>query len=142
MTPFLPEADRLAAVREALPATSAGIYLNTGSVGPMPAETPAAMAEEAERELRLGRASLDDFLELLERMDEARAAIAAVARADPAAIALTHSTTEALNIATWAIDLAAGDRVVTSRFEHAGALGPLYTVRDRLGVDLVDGRPG
>ena len=137
MTPFLPEADRLAAVREALPATSAGIYLNAGSVGPLPAETQRAMAEEAERELRLGRASLDDFQELLERMDEARAAIAAVARADPAAIALTHSTTEALNIATWAIDLAAGDRVVTSRFEHAGALGPLYTVRDRLGVDLV-----
>ena len=73
MTPFLPEADRLAAVREALPATSAGIYLNAGSVGPLPAETQRAMAEEAERELRLGRASLDDFLELLERMDESPA---------------------------------------------------------------------
>ena len=48
-------------------------------------------------------------------MDEARAAVAAVLGADSAAIALTHSTTEAINIATWAIDLAAGDRVVTSR---------------------------
>ena len=96
------------------------------------------MAEQAERELRLGRASLDDFLELLERMDEARAAIAAVARrATSAAIALTHSTTEASTSPSWAIDLAAGDRVVTSRLEHAGGLGPLYTVRDRLGVDLV-----
>ena len=40
-----PDADKLAAVRAALPATSAGIYLNAGSVGPMPAETAAAMAE-------------------------------------------------------------------------------------------------
>ena len=39
------EPDRLAAVRAALPALTAGIYLNTGSVGPMPAETAAAMAE-------------------------------------------------------------------------------------------------
>ena len=41
----MPDADRLAAVRAALPALDAGIYLNTGSVGPLPAETAAAMAE-------------------------------------------------------------------------------------------------
>ena len=137
MTPFLPEADRLVAVREALPSTGAGIYLNAGSVGPIPAETHRAMAEQSDRELRLGRASWDDFVELLERMDEARASVAAVARADPAAIALTHSTTDAMNIATWSVDWRPGDRAVTTRFEHAGALGPLYTLRDRLGVELV-----
>jgi len=137
VTPFLPEGDRLAAVREALPATAAGIYLNTGSVGPLPAETHRAMAELAERELAVGRASLDDFVDLLERMDEARAAVAAIARAAPAEIALTHSTTDALNVASWSVDWRPGDRAVTTRFEHAGALGPLYTLRDRLGIELV-----
>lgn len=137
MTPFLPDDEKLAAVREALPATAAGIYLNAGSVGPMPAETHRAMAEQADRELRVGRASWDDYLELLERMHEARGVVAAVARADPASIALTHSTTEAMNVATWAVDWQPGDRAVTTRFEHAGALGALYTLRDRLGVELV-----
>ena len=36
--PTSPDADRLASVRAALPALEAGIYLNTGSVGPLPAE--------------------------------------------------------------------------------------------------------
>jgi L-cysteine/cystine lyase len=137
VTPFLPEGDRLAAVREALPATAAGIYLNAGSVGPLPAETHRAMAELAERELTIGRASLDDFVDLLERMDEARAAVSAIARVAPAEIALTHSTTDALNVASWSVDWQPGDRAVTTRFEHAGALGPLYTLRDRLGIELV-----
>jgi L-cysteine/cystine lyase len=137
VSPFLPEDQRLAAVREALPATSAGIYLNAGSVGPLPAETHRAMLIQAERELNTGRSSMDDFEELLQRMDEARASVAAIARADPREIALTHSTTEGLNIATWSVDWRAGDRAVTTRFEHAGALGPLYTLRDRLGVDLI-----
>jgi len=137
VSPFLPEDEKLAAVRDALPATGAGIYLNAGSLGPLPAETHRAMIEMAELELRLGRSSHDDLLELLQRMDEARAGVAAVVAASPDSIALTHSTTDGMNIATWAVDWRPGDRAVTSRFEHAGGLGPLYTLRDRLGVELV-----
>ena len=55
----MPDPEKLAAVREALPALSAGIYLNTGSVGPMPAETAAAMAEIATCERDVGRAHPD-----------------------------------------------------------------------------------
>jgi L-cysteine/cystine lyase len=137
VNPFLPDDEKLAAVREALPATGAGIYLNTGSLGPLPEETHRAMTEVADWELRVGRSSSDYLQELLQRMDEARAAVAALIVASPDSIALTHSTTDGMNIATWAVDWRAGDRAVTSRFEHAGGLGPLYTLRDRLGVDLV-----
>ena len=55
VVPFLPDADKLAAVRDAIPALGAGIYLNTGSVGPLPAETAAAMAEMAAWERDIGR---------------------------------------------------------------------------------------
>lgn len=137
MTPFLPDGEKVAAVREALPATAAGIYLNAGSVGPMPSEVHRAMAEVADRELRVGRATEDDHLELLQRMDEARAAVAAVMVAGPGSIALTHSTTGALNIAGWSIDWRAGDRIVTTGSEHIGVLGPLTTIRDRFGAELV-----
>ena len=78
----------MAAVRAALPALEAGIYLNTGSVGPLPAETAAAMGELSAYELTTGRAHPDYFLETLQRMAEARAAVAAVLVADPADIAL------------------------------------------------------
>jgi selenocysteine lyase/cysteine desulfurase len=137
VTPFLPDGEKLAAVREALPATAAGIYLNAGAVGPLPTEVHQAMAEVADRQLRVGRATEDDYQELLQRMEEARAAVAAVAVAQPGSIALTHATTGALNIAAWAIDWRAGDRIVSTRSEHIGTLGPLVTVRDRFGVELV-----
>ncbi|MEO8229576.1 MAG: aminotransferase class V-fold PLP-dependent enzyme [Chloroflexota bacterium] len=137
MTPFLPEGEKLAAVREALPATAAGIYLNAGTVGPLPTEVHEAMAEVAARQLRVGRATEEDHLELLQRMDEARAAVAAVAVAEPGSIALTHSATGALNIAGWAVAWRAGDRIVTTRSEHIALLGPMSTVRDRFDVELV-----
>ncbi len=141
MSTLSAEADKVAALRLALPATSAGIYLNAGTCGPLPVETAAAMAELADWELRLGRASPDTYYDVLQRMEEARASIAAIITADTRDIALTHAVSEALNVAVWGIDWRPGDRAVTARqFEHAGGLSALYTVRDRLGIelDLVD----
>ena len=137
VAPFPPDADRLASVRAALPALEAGIYLNTGSVGPLPAETAAAMDEQSTYELRTGRAHPDDALELVQRMAEARAAVAAVLVADPADIALTHSTTDGVNIGIWGIDWAQGDRAVSTTIEHPGGTGALHVLRARRGIDLV-----
>jgi L-cysteine/cystine lyase len=135
--PFLPNAEKLAAVREALPALAAGIYLNTGSVGPLPAETAAAMAEIEAYERDFGRAHPDYFDEFLGRMAEARAGVAAVLGADVGSVALQHSTTDGMNAATNLPDWRAGGRAVTTAHEHAGGLGPLYALRDRGAVDLV-----
>src|SRR5262245_59510384 len=132
----MPEAEKIAAVREALPAVGAGIYLNTGSAGPLPAETAAAMAELEGWEVRTGRATAEFFEDFLERLAEARAGVAAVLAADVDGIGITHATTEGMNIATWGVDWRPGDRIVTTRHEHPGGLGPLIAVRDRFGVDL------
>lgn len=136
LPPDRADAERLATVRAALPALAAGIYLNTGSVGPMPAETAAAMAEMTEYELRTGRAHPDSFIEAVQRMEEARAAVAAVLTADVDDIGLTHATTDGMNIGAWGIDWRPGDRAVTTNLEHPGGIGPLYMLRDRLGIDL------
>jgi L-cysteine/cystine lyase len=132
----MPDEEKLAAVRAALPAVEAGIYLNAGSVGPMPAETAKAMADLEAWELRTGRAHVDYFEEFLARMDEARGATAAVLGTDVDAIALNHSTTDGMNLAIAALDWRPGDRAVSSQLEHAGGVGPLHALRARLGVDL------
>jgi selenocysteine lyase/cysteine desulfurase len=132
----MPDAEKLAAVRAALPSLAAGIQLNTGSVGPIPAESAAAMDEMTAYERTYGRADFAYYLELLQRLDEARAGVAAVIGADIDEIAITHATTDGMNHGTWAIDWRPGDRAVTTTHEHVGALGPLYAVRDRLGVRL------
>lgn len=131
-----PDADRLAAVRAALPALDAGIYLNTGSVGPLPAETAAAMDDVSTYELTTGRAHPEYWIDTLQRMAEARAAVAAVLVADSADIALTHSATDGMNIGAWSIDWKPGDRAVTTRLEHPGGTGGLHHLRARLGIDL------
>jgi L-cysteine/cystine lyase len=136
VAPSPPEAEKLSAIRKALPATSAGIYLNTGSVGPLPAESAAAMAEMATFELEVGRAHADVFEASLQRMDEARAAVAAVVGTDVRSVGLVHSTTDAMNAGTLALDWRRGGRIVTSRSEHAGGLGPLLALRER-GVEVV-----
>ena len=136
VAPFLPDPEKLAAVREAIPALSAGIYLNTGSVGPLPAETAAAMAELEAYERDVGRAHPDYFTEFLGRMDEARAGVAAVLGTDVGAVGLTHSTTDGMNAATLLPDWRAGGRAVSTAHEHPGGVGPLYALRDRFGVDL------
>jgi L-cysteine/cystine lyase len=137
VAPFLPDDEKLAAVREALPALSAGIYLNTGSVGPLPAETAAAMDEIAGYELRMGRASVDYFMSFLERLGEARGAIAAVLGADVDQVAVTTSTSAAMNSALWSVPVEPGDRIVTSRSEHPGGLGPVVAVAGRFGAEVV-----
>jgi len=130
------DADKLAAVRAALPSLGSGIQLNTGSVGPLPAEVAAAIAELEAYERDIGRAHLDDYHDLVDRMAEARAGVAAVLGADLDEIALTHATTDGLNLVTWGVDWQAGDRVVTTTHEHAAALAPLYALRDHRGVEL------
>ena len=136
MAPFLPDDEKLAAVRGALPALAAGIYLNTGSVGPLPAETGAAMAELVDYELTVGRSHPDYWEGFLERMAEARASVAAVIGADIGEIALVHSTSQAMNAAISSIDLQPGDRIVTTLAEHAGGLGPVQVAAARSGAEV------
>jgi L-cysteine/cystine lyase len=139
VAPFLPDAEKLAAIREALPALSAGIYLNTGSTGPLPAETAAAMAEMSTWERDVGRAHVDLFEESLIRMAEARSAVAAVLGTDVRSVGLAHSTTDAMNAGTLALDWRAGGKVVTTQSEHGGGLGPLYALRARgVAIAFVD----
>jgi L-cysteine/cystine lyase len=136
VSPFMPDAEKVAAIRELLPATAAGIYLNAGTAGPMPAETQLAMDEQAARELAVGRASPDQLEDLKQRWAELRASIAAVIVGDPDDIAMTHSTTDGLNLAINALAWGPGDRVVTTRHEHPGAFGPLLALRERVGVEI------
>lgn len=136
VAPFLPDDAKLVAVREALPALAAGIYLNTGSVGPLPAETAAAMAEIVDYELRIGRSHPDYWDGFLERMAEARGAVAAVIGGDVNQIALVHSTTQAMNDAIWSVDLAPDDRIVTTQAEHSGGLGPVHAAAARFGAQI------
>ena len=117
----MPEPAKVAAVRSLLPATGAGIYLNAGTAGPMSTETQRAMDEQAQRELTTGRGHPDLAFETLERVNEARAAVAAVLVADPDAI--THQPRRRSTACAWRSARSPwrpGDRVLTTAHEAPG----------------------
>lgn len=121
----MPDAEKLVAVREALPAVRAGIYLNTIVAGPLPAETAASMSEIAGWELTTGRAHRDRRGDVLARVDEARGAAAAVLTADIDDVLLARSYEDALSKVLRMRELAPGDRVVVASGEHVGRIGRL-----------------
>ncbi|HET7027784.1 MAG TPA: aminotransferase class V-fold PLP-dependent enzyme [Candidatus Limnocylindrales bacterium] len=137
VSPFLPDAAKLRSVREAIPASGAGIYVNTAEAGPLPAETAAAMREIADHETRFGRGHAADLEDAAARRDEARAALAAVLAADVGSVALTRGSTDALAVALRGIEWSAGDRLVTVADAGPGIAAAAAGVVERRGVELV-----
>lgn len=127
--------EKVKAIREQMPATTAVHYLNTGTNGPLPKMAADAMKAEAEKEYLEGR-----YLPFIERlyteMDTTRNLLARIVGASYDEIALTHSTTEALNIVLWGLNWQPGDEVVTTSLEHVASLAPLSLIKARYGITI------
>jgi len=136
-------AEKIARIRAAMPVTEKTVYLNTGTAGPLSKDTIAVLTAENARELAEGRANIAGFMRLTEAKTALRQAFADLTGASPAEIALTHHTTEGMNIVSHGLNLQPGDEVVTTTLEHEGGVLPLYMLKQRRGitvstVDLMD----
>jgi L-cysteine/cystine lyase len=123
-------------LRSQLPVLSKCVYLNTGTAGPIPQLAANAMAAEADYELQQGRgnfATWDRFFALLE---QSRQLAADVLGAHFDEVALTHHTSEGINIVLWGHDWAHGDEIVTTSLEHDAVCVPLGLLAKRYGVTL------
>jgi selenocysteine lyase/cysteine desulfurase len=106
------DAEKVAAVREALPAVGAGIYLDTPVAGPLPAESAHAMTEVAGWELTTGRVHRDRKDDIRGRVDEARASVAAILGADLDGVDIAPGIDAALVRAVRTVAWQPGDRLV------------------------------
>ena len=73
---------------------------------------------------------------LIEQLGSLRARVAGLLGCDAAEVALTGSTTDGVNAVLAALDLRAGDEIVTSDEEHPGLLAPLAVARERHGIRI------
>jgi selenocysteine lyase/cysteine desulfurase len=137
VSPFLPDDAKLRALRGALPAVGAGIYLNTAVAGPLPSEAAAAMAEIADHELRFGRAHQADIDDAAGRRDEARAALAAVVAGEVRSVALTRGSQDAIAVALRGVDWTAGDALLTVVDAGPDIATAAAGLTERLGVRVV-----
>jgi L-cysteine/cystine lyase len=121
-------------VRSGMPSARNSVYLNAGTWGPLPTRAADAMRariDEVETRGRIGSAGYAEFTRV---RDGARAAFAEAVSSDPERIALTHSTSGAMNLVLGGLDFAEGDEIVTTDNEHAGLLEPLAALVRRRGV--------
>ena len=101
------------AVRQELPVLERLVYLNTGTAGPLPRRTVAAITAENERQMLDGRINFKVFMEeYFPLLSDIRARFARVLGADVCEVAITHHTTEGMNIAIWGLNWQAGDEIV------------------------------
>jgi L-cysteine/cystine lyase len=130
-----PPAPSLAALRAQFPVLSRIAYLNAGTNGPLAAPATAAAVAQLEREQADGRAGMAHFERRQQLASALRDGYAACLGCAPADLALTTSTTDGIARVLLALDLRAGEEIVTSDEEHPGVLGPLAAQRAR-GVEV------
>ncbi|MCS6802946.1 MAG: aminotransferase class V-fold PLP-dependent enzyme [Chloroflexota bacterium] len=128
------DAAKLAAIREELPATTATVYLNAGTNGPLPRRAVQAMADWSEWELREGRVGPENLTRNLTIKQQLKEALAAFTNCAPEHLAITESTTSGVAAALGDFRFAPGDEIVTTDGEHGGVLIPLYFLERRSGV--------
>jgi L-cysteine/cystine lyase len=130
------ETEKIAAIRNELPVTARYLYFNAGTNGPLPRRSHDTLVASSALELDEGRISPTAFTRLFQNLDETRVSVATLLQCDPAEIALTHNTTEGMNIAIMGLRWQPGDEIVTSVAEHPGGLYPAYLLHQRYGVKV------
>lgn len=121
-------------IRQEMPATTAHVYLNTGTFGPLPTCVMEAMQEHMQNSWRDGRLGAAAFETMGNIHKDARSKVARLLHADVSEIALTDNTGEGMNIISYGFNWHEGDEVITTNHEHISALAPLYQIRNRYGV--------
>jgi selenocysteine lyase/cysteine desulfurase len=120
------------AARSEIPA-SARPYFQTAGIAP----SPRVVIEEVVETIRLqneGPVAPHIYAPISEIEPRLRERLAGAFGAAADQVALTHSTSEGINITSWAIDWKRGDEVIITNQEHPANLIPWYNLRDRLGI--------
>jgi len=132
--PDHPDPTHLQGIRQAMPATTAHLYLNAGTFGPLPGCVIEAMQQRLQDEYTQGRLGPAAAAAVAMAYNDARIRAARLLNADVSEMALTDSTGEGMNIISYGINWQDGDEVITTNHEHISALAPLYQIRDRYGL--------
>jgi L-cysteine/cystine lyase len=117
-------------------------YLNAGTNGPLARATIDAVSALQAWEAENGRGGKAYFDEMLERRERVRARIGEELRVPAANVALTDSTTRAVQAVVTGLALEPGEEVVTTDSEHFGLLGPLLASDAKVEIVPVRDLPG
>ena len=130
------DGEKIAMIRAEMPAVEKLAYLNTGTNGPLSRRAYDTLVAGATSDFEAGRAGFAKFEHMFAVMRQTRAEIARLLGCADDEVALTHNTTEGMNIALLGLSWQPGDEVITSSTEHPGGLHPIYVLAHRYGVKI------
>lgn len=128
---------RVEMIRAQMPAVTRHAYFNTGTNGPLTRRALDAVTNYARDEMENGRIGQRASDRNSLAMTETRDLVAELLACDAEEIALTHNTTEGINIALLGLDWHPGDELITGGTEHEGGLNPAALLKARYGVNVV-----
>jgi L-cysteine/cystine lyase len=123
-------------LRQEFPVLDSIAYLNAGTDGPVPRRAAGAAVESIAAQSGDGRAGKPYFERLMEIRASLRQHAAWLMGCPPGEVALTHSTTDGMNLVLRGLRLGRGDEVLTSDEEHPGLLAPLAALAGESGVKV------
>jgi len=123
----------LDSLREGIPAATHSRYFQTAGIGPSPDIVVREVADKLSYQNE-SPADPEISLEMARVEPDLRAHLARSLGAETDEVALTHSTSEGINIVSWSIPWTAGDEVIVSNQEHPSNIIPWYNLRDRFGI--------
>ncbi len=136
-------ADHLENVRRELHLTDKIVAINAGSWGPLSEAARVAMAQGIEDEadsrgddpeaMASGAMGLTRYQGPI---DEAKAEIAKFINCSPDEVALSDSSTTAMNYFLWGYDFEPGDEIIAGSLENPAAGVPLWIVAERRNLQL------
>ncbi len=112
-------------------------YLDSASVCPAPRQTVEAMSSYYyEHPLNFGVGEFRRAREVIRKVDEARATVAAFVGASPNEIVFTKNTTEAINTVSRGLVWNEGDRIVLTTLEHQSNIIPWLRAAKKFNLDV------
>ncbi len=121
----------LTTLRESIRATRDVIYMNTGFTAPSPQPVLDRMREVMEKEASVGPASIEGLQQTRQIGEEAREVVASLLNASVDEVAITHGTTEGMNVAIYGLQWQPGDEFVTCDLEHPALATPANVLEER-----------
>ncbi|MTD16291.1 aminotransferase class V-fold PLP-dependent enzyme [Nakamurella sp. YIM 132087] len=123
-------------IRSQFPCLADLVYLNTGTVGPLPTTVIEAATSALRTDLERGRSSGRRFQGIARNRTRARELCAALVGVEPAAVTLTSGTTEGVMIALRTVGWTSGAELLVSDAEHPAVTAALRGLCERHGIVL------
>lgn len=123
-------------LRAEFPVLDRVAYLNAGTDGPVPQRAAAAAATSIAEQADAGRSGKSHFEAVMQVREDLRRRAAWLMGCPPGDVALTHSTTDGMNMVLHGMKLGRGDEVVTTDEEHPGLLAPLAALAAEHGIKV------